>query len=287
MIENLKKLAAGLFPRAVKSGLNEIHDRPLVTPTIPPPAHEEWTGPFVSWTEAAEKATGYDSPLILDKVLQAAIKVKTGQAAYERDSVTFDRIQYAWPVTAALLYVALQNGRRLNVLDFGGSLGTSYFQNRKMLSGVSPLNWCVVEQPHFVAAGTKYLASSELKFFLTANEAVQVCEPDVILVSGVLQVIENAYQVMEDLFGRKVPFVLIDRLSVLAGTTDEIYLQQVPPSIYEASYSNHFFGEQNIMKQIETNYLIISDFKSDCDPSLILSSDKIVHWKGYFCVKKK
>jgi putative methyltransferase (TIGR04325 family) len=249
-------------------------------------AHEEWQGPYSSWSEAKADSIGYDSPLILDKVLGAAIKVKAGDAAYERDSVTFDRIQYAWPVAAALLHVALQYGGKLNVLDFGGGLGTSYFQNRKILAGVSWLRWLVVEQPHFVEAGTRHLASHELQFFLSASEAVREYKPDIILLSGVLQVVENAYKLMRDLFELGVPYLLIDRLSVLSGTVDEIYVQNVPPVIYEGSYPNYFFGEQNIVREIRTRYTIISDFRSDCDPPLILSSERAVEWKGYFCAQK-
>ena len=40
-------------------------------------------------------SSGYDSQLILDKVLTSTLKVKNGEAAYERDSVLFDEIQYA------------------------------------------------------------------------------------------------------------------------------------------------------------------------------------------------
>lgn len=40
-------------------------------------------------------------------MLEATLKVKRGEAVFERDSVLFDEIQYSWPVTAALI----RNGR--------------------------------------------------------------------------------------------------------------------------------------------------------------------------------
>jgi putative methyltransferase (TIGR04325 family) len=73
-----------------------------------------------------EASTGYDSEIILEKTRDALLKVKNGEAAYERDSVLFDEIQYAWPLLTSLMWVAAQAKGILNVLDFGGSLGTTY-----------------------------------------------------------------------------------------------------------------------------------------------------------------
>src|SRR5881394_1299402 len=43
-------------------------------------------GPFTSWEEARIASGGYDDASILDKVRDATLKVKHGEAAYERDS---------------------------------------------------------------------------------------------------------------------------------------------------------------------------------------------------------
>src|ERR1035437_7414303 len=60
-------------------------------------------GEFASWDESAARCTGYDAEGILDKVLDATLKVKRGEAAFERDSVLFHGIEYAWPVLAGPL----------------------------------------------------------------------------------------------------------------------------------------------------------------------------------------
>src|SRR5215212_9351800 len=96
---------------------------------------------YATWEDARRHATGYDDPVILEKVASAALKVKCGDAAFERDSVLFESVQYSWPVLAGLLWVASSSGNKLNVLDFGGSLGTSYFQNRAFLEHISDLRW--------------------------------------------------------------------------------------------------------------------------------------------------
>jgi hypothetical protein len=65
-----------------------------------------WKGDYSSWQEAREASTGYDSNEILQAVRNSLLKVKNGEAVYERDSVIFDEIQYSWPLLAGLMFAA-------------------------------------------------------------------------------------------------------------------------------------------------------------------------------------
>src|ERR1035437_2564297 len=123
-----------------------------------------WRGNYSSWNIAKAKCRGYDEKIILDKVFINASKVKNGEVPYERDGVTFEKIEYSFPVLAGLLWMAGQNKNKLNVLDFGGSLGTSYYQNLFFLNSLSEVNWCIVEQQHFVKTGTESFADNRLHF---------------------------------------------------------------------------------------------------------------------------
>ena len=78
-------------------------------------------GSYNTWQEADAHCNGYDNMDILEKVLTATLKVKNGEAVYERDSVIFDQIEYSWPVLTGLMCAAAQNSGCLKVLDFGGS----------------------------------------------------------------------------------------------------------------------------------------------------------------------
>jgi putative methyltransferase (TIGR04325 family) len=93
-----------------------------------------FTGDYKSWEDAQKNSTGYSSPEILEKTRAAVLKVKAGQAEFERDSVAFDRPQHEFPLLAGLLRAAAAANGCLSVLDFGGSLGSTYFQSRKFLS---------------------------------------------------------------------------------------------------------------------------------------------------------
>ena len=148
-------------------------------------------GDFTSWEQATSNASGYDSDEIFERTRAAALKVKNGEAAYERDSVVFDHVEYTFPMLAALLRVACAKRGRLRVLDFGGSLGTSYRQFKAFCPGMEYLAWNVVDQPRIVECGKKLFRNDELKFFTTIDDAVTDESPDVILLSSVLQYLEN------------------------------------------------------------------------------------------------
>lgn len=57
-----------------------------------------------SWDEATHRAGGYGFGEILWPVLAATLHVVQGSAVHERDSVTFDRITYAWPLLPNLVW---------------------------------------------------------------------------------------------------------------------------------------------------------------------------------------
>jgi len=63
------------------------------------------------------------------------------------------------------MYAAAKSEGVLKVLDFGGSLGSTYFQNRKFLDSLKDVVWCVVEQKHFVDVGKVDFEDSRLKFY--------------------------------------------------------------------------------------------------------------------------
>jgi hypothetical protein len=85
-------------------------------PSIQP--HEWFTGNYPTWEDAMKDCTGYDAPNILEKVKTSLLKVKNGEAVYERDSVLFDHIQYSFPLLVSLLYVATssKNKRKIHYL---------------------------------------------------------------------------------------------------------------------------------------------------------------------------
>ena len=219
-----------------------------------------WYGNYQTWEAALNASTGYDSATILNKVKDALLKVKNNEAAFERDSVLFYDIEYAWPILSSLLWVAAQRQGKLNVLDFGGSLGSTFFQHKKFLNALD-VKWNIVEQENFVTAGKKHFEDSRLHFYLTPKECLDENQIDVVLLSSVLPYIKEPYKMLQEIIELNIPFMIFDKMPFLEqGTNDLLTVQKVHPSIYEGSYPAWFFNEGRFLSFIEKKYEVVETF---------------------------
>lgn len=195
-----------------------------------------YSGDYRDWNEARNCSVGYDAENIISKVRDATHAVIDGKAVFERDSCLFDRDDYNYPLLSALLYVASQNDGNLNVLDFGGALGSTFWQNRKILGETTKsLTWNVVEQNKFIDAAKTLRYDAPLSFFRRIEDIPDLSKINVILCSSVLQYIENWKEIV-DRFSF-CDYILIDRTpEFIEKSTPQITVQAVSPEIYSASY---------------------------------------------------
>jgi putative methyltransferase (TIGR04325 family) len=226
------------------------------------PAKYGWFGDYASWQEALNNSSGYAEEAIAAKVLDAARKVKEGRAAFERDSVTFDKMDYPWPVLSSILWAAASKGKQVTVMDFGGSLGSTYYALRRFLSDLD-VRWHVVEQERFVKLGKDNFEDNRLKFFLTPNDCLSKGPVDVILLSSVLPYLQEPYKVLEELIGLSVPYIVFDKMPFLSeGNKDRLTVQRVNPAIYSASYPAWFFEERKFLRVMEKQYEQVAEFSN-------------------------
>lgn len=242
---------------------------------------KDWDGNYESWEQASNLSTGYNSDLILEKCKTALLKIKNGEAVYERDSVIFNEIQYAWELLFALQNIKHEFSGDLCVLDFGGSLGSSYYQNKSMLSDYGTLKWCIVEQPQFVECGKRFFENNQLLFFNSIDECLNIQKPNVLLMSSVLQYLSEPYDFINIVNNLRIPYIVFDRTTFIEGGDDLITIQTVPKEIYEASYPCWFFSYDKIISNF-TNYILISEFDSFCDPlNQTINDNQKIFWKGF------
>jgi putative methyltransferase (TIGR04325 family) len=222
-----------------------------------------WSGSYSTWQEAKSYCTGYDAQPIIDKVKAAAVKVKNGEAAYERDGVLFDKIYYSWPLLSHLLLAAYQNNGKLSVLDFGGSLGTSYFQNRHYLQQLPQAQWSVVEQEHYVTIGKNQIAGNGLDFFYTPQEAIDKRGPhNVLLINCVLPYIEKPYELLQQLKQHHFDYIIIESTYFNYQLFDRICIQKVPPTVYDASYPCWLLNYQKVKEQFTDIYNVVAEYET-------------------------
>jgi putative methyltransferase (TIGR04325 family) len=235
-------------------------------------------GKYNSWNEAVKHATGYDTELILEKVKNASLQVKNGEAVYERDSVLFDKIEYSFPVLAALLRVAIANDGKLNVLDFGGSLGSSYYQCKTFLSDLDSLQWNIIEQPHFVNCGKELFADKTLKFYETIDECLMEQKPNVVLLSSVLQYLEKPYELLDKIYDLNIKYLIIDNTPTKINS-EILTVQIVPKSIFNATIPSWIFDYNNLLKYLENSYFCVYEFNLDYEARY---DNDIVQYNGFF-----
>ncbi len=226
-----------------------------------------WKGNYKSYAEAQKNTTGYSAAHILERIVATTTKVKNKEVAYERDGRIYSKAPTNFPMLSGLLWMASTNNNNLTVLDFGGSLGTTYFQKLPYLHHLSSINWCIVEQPNYVEAGKKHFESEQLHFYFSIEECMQHQQPQIAMFCGVLQYLENYKAVIEKLVHQKIPYLLLDYIAFTEQATDRFTVQNVPPEFYgiEASYACIFFNKQNFYAFLEQYYELVFDYTADND----------------------
>lgn len=220
--------------------------RSRIKPWVPPALLEtrrqrlghvlRFTDGVAEWPEALRQSSGYSVDSIIERVAAATREVVAGRARYERDSVLFHEPDYRYPIVTHLLRAALVNGGRLNVIDFGGALGSTYRQCRPLLDGVDEVRWQVIEQSAFVSIGRSEFTTEELSFVHTIQELTPSDVPALILLSSVLQYLEHPEPTLTELLRLDATHLVVDRTPFSTHTDDRLCIQHIPSSIYDASY---------------------------------------------------
>jgi putative methyltransferase (TIGR04325 family) len=211
------------------------------------PAKYGFFGDYSSWEDAQSETGGYDQPGILAKTEIAMRQILAGRAAFERDSVLLPNPEYPWPLISCLLYVAQADGNRLSVLDFGGALGSTYYQCRPFLKNVSQLAWMVVEQKHYVESGRREFSRGPVSFHEDVQGACLLQKPNFLLLSSVLPYLPDPWSHLDELLALDIRCLVIDRVPFLGSNRDRLTVQKVPPEIYPASYPAWFFSRNRLL----------------------------------------
>lgn len=241
-------------------------------------------GLFDNWTDASLNSTGYDTEEIIDKTLQSALRVKNGQALFERDTVLFDKPDYNWPVLSILFYLSSVDNYSLNLIDFGGSLGSTYFQHLPMLKHLKKIKWNIVEQTKVADLGNKYFKNQNLAFFDDLDRCYQKAKSPVIYISGTIQYLQNPYEFINKIIKIGFEHIIFDRTTFIYSQSDKIFIQKVFPSIYRASYPIWFFNYNKFIKPFSSHYKIMAEFDSYADSSRKINNHH-AYWRGIWFKK--
>lgn len=238
-----------------------------------------FVGRFPSYEAAKQECEGYGAETIFNKVKIAALEVKAGNACYERDGYLFYQKDFYLQLVAVLLEIYLKE-RTLTIVDFGGSLGSTYYQNKeKLLPYINNFCWNIIEQKHFVEWGKENLEDSVLKFKYSLDE---VDEYNCVLFGSSLQYLENYKGYLKEISRKKCKYVIIDRVTV--SNEEWVSIEYVHEPIYEAAYPVMIFDEQKLIKFVEQlgYYLEMSWIKDTGETWQV--GNKLMKEKSFFFV---
>jgi putative methyltransferase (TIGR04325 family) len=239
-----------LVPAAVRRPVRRLRGRGI------------YTGDYASWAAARAASGGYEDAVIFEKTLAAARAVRDGDAAWERDTVLFTAPSCNAPLLEALRRAAAAEGGRLNLVDFGGALGSTWWQQRAWLGDLHGLRWSVVEQPRWVEAGRREFTIDPLRFYASLQECWAAERPSVILLSSVLPYLERPHDLLAEVRQLGFRHVIIDRTGFTLRGRDRLTVQRVPPAIYAGSYPCWFLDRAALLRPFAPPWRIVAEWRT-------------------------
>jgi putative methyltransferase (TIGR04325 family) len=157
--------------------------------------HKWFSGHYTLWSDARAKTQGYEEQSVLTRVLAATREVVAGYALWERDGATFTTVEINVPLVTVLRRIASIENGRLDLIDFGGALGSTWRQHLIALEEIPTIRWRVVEQPHYVEAGKEF-ENTTLSFNPSLQAALEVGTVSTVLLSSVMPYIESPQELL-------------------------------------------------------------------------------------------
>lgn len=220
-------------------------------------------GPFDSHGKAEQRSTGYNSNVILNKVRDAVVELLEGNAAYERDGTAFAMR----PSVNHLRRILKAHLKESDVVvDFGGGLGGAFINNRDLYKHSN--RYIVVEQSIFAEAGRELSQRYGLQIQFIDNFFHLPVKPDIIILSGVLQYIPYAEQVLQQSADLVPRLIIIDRTAIAPGNDSPKWWIQDEPTYYQVpiSYPNRPLPLDVMLSRLK-QYSVIEKWKNPFDPA--------------------
>lgn len=220
-------------------------------------------GPYSTYAEALRHSSGYDHPVILDKVRDAVSSVLTGKSAYERDGTIFSELPPRLAIRSELQRCI---GRQSLIVDYGGGLGGLFVSNSDLF--IDAYRLVVIEQDKWVEAGNRLHAQhhSSVEFVHSLNEVEY--SPDVLIFSSVLMYIPDIDLALNQVSRLMPRHIIIDRTAFTSSSKDEWFVQ-FEPTYYGIPISYPFkpISRYNLLSQL-SEYRIVSKWRNSFDADI-------------------
>ena len=223
-----------------------------------------YTKEYSNWKSAEENSLTYNNSIFFEKLESNYDNlIKKNDYKYERDTVLFKEIQYSIPLLVFFFQIQ-KKIEDFDILDFGGSLGSTYYQNKELFKNTK-LKWGIVEQSKIVDLGKKKFEINPIKFFYSIQECIANNNPNVAIFSSVVQYLDNFENYIKDLEQSNIKYLILDRIPLTNLSKNIITVQITSKRIYKSSYPITFFSRKILMNFLEKNWDLVSELDSEID----------------------
>lgn len=181
---------------------------------------------YRSYDEALRDSDTYEDPAIVDTVRR-----KT--EVYRERLLAMDVPHVSDRQTLQNLFVLSHvcSGRPLNVIEFGGACGATFFELQHLLPEKIG-KWAIVETPAMTEAGKRVADDGGLSFHPSLDSATtQIEKPDLIFAQGVLQYAPSPLTTLDMLLGIGADYIYVSRTAVTVENgkhgRDVVFTRQV------------------------------------------------------------
>jgi putative methyltransferase (TIGR04325 family) len=223
-----------------------------------------FVGNYRTWADARAAADDSAGSATLERVIAAARSVRITPGAWDRDGVVFRQPAFHAPLVDAMQRIAGEEKRMLCVIEFGGGLGSTWWQHRAAFDRAD-IDWRVVEVPALVEVGRREFSAPPLSFHATLEDAFLDRRPNVVLFSSVLQYVEAPHSLLQAVAGRAVRHVILDRVGFTNRGRDRIALQHTPPSLGGGASACWLFDYQTLVAAVGPGYECAAEWRVDFD----------------------
>ena len=210
------------------------------------------------WLSALKSSKSYQDEIIFDQVRKIYNNIiDKNSEFYERDSLILkDKPNEIDLIKFLQNRIKLQDN--LEVLDYGGSLGSRFFSNYNFIKK-NKINWNIVEQKNFVQYGRNYLQNNFLNFYNNLSECISEKKINCVIFSGSLQYLENYHEILKEIKNANIKYIFFDYLPLSDYARHKIFVQNISKKIYDSSYPIKIFSKKIFFNEVKKLNFIISN----------------------------
>lgn len=175
---------------------------------------------YQNYNQALKNCNGYE-----DQELVSIISQKTHKFVEELSN-NQNLLDQSFKNLAIILKVITDlDKKEINVIDFGGQLGATFFEIRKLISENIKLNWNVIETEKMTQIGKKYHQNQDLNFSNNLDDFKKT-DIDIIIASGSIQYTPNPIKFINKIIDIQPHYIYFCRLPLNCISDENIITTQ-------------------------------------------------------------